>query len=941
MGIIQTLMSEEVDYKTLLTDSGLPEEYVDHLATERGVDDLWNPQVQALEEGILTDENFLVVSEAGTGKTLLAEFVMLQQSIMTGGCGVFLVPFKPLADEKETEFSEALGDKLGLSVDSSIGSDISPPHELFANDIVISTYEKFSYYLRNHPEAIEQKVGTVIIDEFQTLNDRTRGSGLEITVTKLLHDYNNIKLVGLSATTANVSDIAEWLNGSFVNCQGWRPVPLHEGLYAVRDHEITFYHKSSELENESCEPNLLDNVRDNAVARYLLSHSNTNKRQAMVFSPTRRDAQKTAEKIAEFAHEHPKSYDFGIDEPAVDELRAEIDQAARRTSKTIKSLKTCIRWGTAFYHAGLNTDVRTVIERGFKQGSINMIASTSNLGAGINLPVDRIYIQYPRYGSEYSGNDMSTAQYKNLVGRAGRPNYESQRGESVIFAEEMIEESRYKNKYISGDLEPIESQIDITEDLDLLLDIVREYQTPQQVYSFLDTSLFGVEQNLTKNKVQNIIDNIGHELEKYEMIVRTGDGISLTDLGKKTSKELIEPETAHRIRSYLLQAAEDDTIETEVLLAVMCGTPEFKYMRLWHDRKQTNLNPEKLSSQLNLQHLSANDVGTVYTTASVVTDWLGGDSIEEAFSTYSVTSSRTPADVYERLSPELSRVLRTVTRIIEVSDPEIHEQFSTELNQLATQLKYGLDEEGVEFAKAKIATSRSDVRALRNKIGIETIDELAACEIGEMAKRMPTSDAVNKKRKAIKHVYEGSELVQRDILLDVVERGLSEPMFKELFNTHTENFENVCLNLLSQVDTLFVNQADEEGQTEEPEAWVKIKQPDGNYVSTDDGETLEIAVECKSKKSQDKKVTASEAVAVSTKAPESNVKLTIGTPEFVDRAEDSAIKNDVSLMPVAAFAAFVCRAINREIDRQMYIDLLSQRGIIDVEKVRSVIDHGS
>lgn len=932
-------MCDHPEGLTPLVEAGIPSEYVDHLYSERGVESLWEPQEQALEAGILDDENFLVVSEAGTGKTMLAEFVMLHRNLTEGGCSVFLVPFKPLADEKESEFREGLSDQFGLDIDSSIGNDITPPTELFSSDIVVFTYEKFSYYLRNYPDIVGGEVTSVIVDEFQTLNDPKRGPGLEITLTKLLHDYEYIKIVGLSATAANGDEIADWIGGKHVDCRGWRPNPLYEGIYAIRSNEITFFHNADEVDSESCDTELLDDVRDNAVAEYIRDPASSGAiQQAMVFAPTRAAAQSTAEDIAAFINTHPKSYDFGVDEPAADELRDDIESAARRVGDNIKSLRNCVRWGAAFYHAGLDTEVRSEIEQGFEEGTIRVLASTSNLGAGINLPVDRIYIQHPRYGSSFSGEDMTTSQYKNLAGRAGRPDYSSRCGEAVLFAEDFSEEHRYKNAYIDGDLEPISSQIHVIDDLDIMLDVVSEYQTSEQIFSFLDTTLFGIEKNLTEDKIDTVVAQVASKLEEYDMIEQTDGGIQLTDLGEATSKELIQPETVHQIREFLVSTNLNEPIDKKALIAVTCGTPEFDYMRLWHDSQQKNLRTSELSREYNLQHLPENDIAAVYTTASVVAEWLDGMSIEEAFEKYSIIDSRTPADVYERLAPELTRVLRTIVRILEVSDSNVFDEVGEEIERLADQLYYGLDEEGLEFAKAGIASSRNDVRALRGKLGVETIEELAATDISEIMEKMSTNKAVRVKRSAASHVYEGRELEVEDALLDVAERGLSESSFETLLESHTDVFENTCVNLLEQVDTLYVDRADESGRTEEPECWVKIKQPDGSYVQTESGETLTIAVECKSRKNSDKEVSAKDAVAVATKAPDATVKLTVGTPSFSEGCEDGAIKNDVLLLPAPSFAVLVSRAMNGEINRQKYLELLSEVGVMDTESVRDIID---
>ncbi|WP_435181290.1 DEAD/DEAH box helicase [Halorussus sp. AFM4] len=931
-------MSESGTELSKLVEAGLPKEYVDYLLEQRGVDSLWEPQLQAINEGILEEDNFLVVSEAGTGKTLLAEFVIFHQNIHDGGCGVFLVPFKPLAEEKIQDFTEGLSDKFGMEIDSSIGSDITPPQELFENNIVVLTYEKFNYYLRNHPDVVGKKTSTVVVDEFQIINDETRGPVLETTITKLLHDYGDLKIVGLSATAANPDEISDWIDGNYIDCRGWRPNPLYEGIYAAQSDEITFYHEDDE-ESEPCQNDLLSNFRENAIADYLLrTASQERDRQALVFASTRSAAQNTAEQLADFINSHPKAYDFAIDEAAADELSQEIKSSARRTGPNIETLATCVKWGTAFYHAGLDSAVRSVIERGFKDGVIRTLSSTSNLGAGINLPVDRVFIRHPRYGSSYSGTEMTTAEYKNLAGRAGRYNYTDRRGESILFAEDFTEKLQYKNTYINGDLEEISSQIKLGEDLDLMLDLIRGYQTPNLIYSFLEDSLFGQQSGLTKPQVEAVITETSIKLEEYDMVDRADGGLTLTKLGKATSKQLVSPKSVHMIRNFLETISSNESIQKEDLFTIICGTPECQYLRLYHKKGQTNLRTSELRRRYDMQDLADNEITAAYTSACVVADWLEGMSLEDAFEKYSVIDSRTPADVYERLAPEMARVLRTVTRVLEAADSELFDALGEEVERLADQLQYGLDEAGVSFARAGIATSRNEVRALREKLDIETIEELADCDISDMKARMGTDDAVRAKRGAVDAVYDGREAEAQHVLLTAAKRELSSSSFERLLNSHTDEFETTCVNLLDSVEELFVEPADEDGRTREPECRMKIKLPDGNYLETKDGRTMTIAVECKSKKNFDNEVTAKKATAVKTKAPDAPVKLTVGTPSFVDGVEDDAISNDVLLMPATAFGEFVARAINGEATREIYQELFGEPGLIDLEEVREAFD---
>jgi hypothetical protein len=101
---------------------------------------------------------------------------------------------------------------------------------------------------------------------------------------------------------------------------------------------------------------------------------------------------------------------------------------------------------------------------------------------------------------------------------------------------------------------------------------------------------------------------------------------------------------------------------------------------------------------------------------------------------------------------------------------------------------------------------------------------------------------------------------------------------------------------------------------------------------------MDVGFECKSKENLDGKVSAKKATDIVTKAPNTNVKLTVGTPGFTDGTDDKMISNGVVGLTAIGFAAFICRAINGELSSDDYRTLLEDEGLLTVRDVRSVID---
>lgn len=67
-----------------------------------------------------------------------------------------------------------------------------------------------SEYIRFDFTKLLNKLRLVCIDEVHMLNE-PRGSVLEVIVTRMKTLGTNIRLIAISATAPNISDVAEWL----------------------------------------------------------------------------------------------------------------------------------------------------------------------------------------------------------------------------------------------------------------------------------------------------------------------------------------------------------------------------------------------------------------------------------------------------------------------------------------------------------------------------------------------------------------------------------------------------------------------------------------------------------------------------------------------------------------------------------------------------------
>ena len=76
-------------------------------------------------------------------------------------------------------------------------------------------------------------------------------------------------------------------------------------------------------------------------------------------------------------------------------------------------LLAAAKTGVGFHHARLRAREKEAIEDGFRRGAVRVLACTTTLAAGVNLPAKRVVILEGFRPSE-------TGTYRQMAGRAGR-----------------------------------------------------------------------------------------------------------------------------------------------------------------------------------------------------------------------------------------------------------------------------------------------------------------------------------------------------------------------------------------------------------------------------------------------------------------------------------------------------------------------------------------
>ncbi|MFW6109624.1 MAG: helicase-related protein, partial [archaeon] len=358
-------------------------------------------------------------------------------------------------------------------------------------------------------------------------------------------------------TISNADEIAEWLEAESVTTD-WRPVTLREGV-SLGSH-ITFqdgqikaikqYHKQDPV-------NLALNSLDDGG-------------QVLIFVESRRRSQSTARTAANAL----KKRISRRDQTELHRLASEIRSHGEKTSLTDELAET-ISKGASFHHAGLSRQHRRIIEEGFKEGYIKILSATPTLAAGVNLPARTVVVgNYRRFMPGYGMQPIKVLEYKQMSGRAGRPQYDKE-GVALLIASSEEEQDYLMEDYILSNPERIDSRLAQESALrgHTLAAISADYaQTEDGLLDFFGSTFYGY--NYPTAGIKLILGGILRYLNREDMIEYDGNRLVPTDFGRRVSELYIDPLTAVVLRDGLKRGALDITDFT--WLHLICNTPDMR-----------------------------------------------------------------------------------------------------------------------------------------------------------------------------------------------------------------------------------------------------------------------------------------------------------------------------------------------------------------------------
>ncbi len=534
-----------------------------------GIAKLNDPQEKAVKNGLFGENNLVVSAKTASGKTLIAEMAALNTILVKKRKVVYLAPLRSISHEKFIEFRRKY--KVIFKIAISVGDYDNSDEDLANYDLIITTPEKFDSIMRHMPSWLKD-VKLVIVDEIHTIGDIERGGTLEAIISVL--KAKGVRIIGLSATISNAEEIAEWLNAKLVE-SSYRPIPCKN---------FVFWPFHIMDENSKCFKIDAGNVVD------LINHYVKKGKQVLCFVNSRRNTQRLCENL--FFRIEKDAYE---NEEALEKIAKKVLDVSENPTEQCKALAKFLNKGIAFHHAGLLHEQRRIIEEFFKSGLIKVIVATPTLAAGVNLPASIVIVaELHRYVKGYGMRRISVMECRQMLGRSGRPGYDSE-GIGIICCKSEKESNEILKKYVKGETEPVFSALAYEPVLRTqLLGMIASgiIKTENDARNFIRNTFYRVHYGDEK-EIMEKIKNVLSELEVMEMIkVRDNKDLEnentlfvrgdvfgydkvfeITKIGLRTAQLYIDPYTSHFFVNWMRKTIMPDL---KACLGCIANAKEFR-----------------------------------------------------------------------------------------------------------------------------------------------------------------------------------------------------------------------------------------------------------------------------------------------------------------------------------------------------------------------------
>ena len=533
---------------------GLPETLLDIWVQQQGEFLLPVQEAAVQRYGLFDGRSLVISSPTSSGKTFIGEMAAMRAAF-AGKRVLYLTPLRALAEEKFRTFHARYG-AYGIKVAVATRDRREFDRDIEQGDfhLAVLVYEKLAQLLVRQPHLL-RAVALVVVDELQMLGDSDRGPGLELSLAKLLGSVPRPQILGLSAVLHEAQEIAQWLQAELLFHEE-RPVELYQGVLQKGRFRYKTYNTGDTGEEHLAAMNSTDPRKIlSANVKYLIERGE----QILVFLKSKRDTIHCALALAD---------ELALP-PAEDALQA-LDSLEETTLKA--QLRRAFTKGVAFHHADLTPEERAVVETHYRHGGLRVIACTTTLAFGVNLPASTVFLESTKWATDSRTGaalevPLSWAEYENISGRAGRLGFH-ECGRSILIAINQFQADWLWRSYIMGEYEQLRPAAGQKGLVDRILNLIASKLclTVEELQSFFALTYLGFQQGGKTDVLSGELEKILAALARGQLISLSDDGrLEATTLGEVAARKGMQAASAVKLARFFTGVGAREIPELELL----------------------------------------------------------------------------------------------------------------------------------------------------------------------------------------------------------------------------------------------------------------------------------------------------------------------------------------------------------------------------------------
>ncbi len=337
---------------------------------------------------------------------------------------VIIVPTKALINEVSTKIIEDLKTLLSQKNYRVITSGGALSLQQDHNFVLVLTPERLLYLLLERPTFI---IDYLFVDEAHKISSKDSRSPFYYKVIDLLSKRENKSHIIFSSPNIPNPEVYLQLIPDVLNVAKNRLAttysPVNQIKYVVDlvDSRVSVF---NDFRRKTVE---VGKLKQPVKPAKLIRAVGAGHQNIIYCSSTK--------KAVEMALDYAQSLPVLNDNTALMSLAREI----RNEIHNDYYLAEVISKGVAYHIGYLPSNIRLQIESLFRSGDITAIFCTSTLVEGVNLPADNLFITHYKNGL----SNMTPVDFKNLIGRVGRIEFNLYGNVFLVRAEQNVETGKY------------------------------------------------------------------------------------------------------------------------------------------------------------------------------------------------------------------------------------------------------------------------------------------------------------------------------------------------------------------------------------------------------------------------------------------------------------------------------------------------------------------